>query len=316
MSVSERKVNRKVLLTGATGYIGAHLCEAFCKMGWDVHVLVRKNPGNEQVRRITNGVTAHDFDGDLEQLFQIMSHVMPDAVFHLASIAAIEHQPSDLEPLVSSNILLGLQLLEAMHHTGVSCFINTGTFWQYYGAEAYNPVNLYAATKQAFQDILCYYVEARLIHATTLILFDVYGPGDQRGKLFKQLDDAYQEKQTLRMSPGNQELDFVYIDDVAQAYIWAAQLLWSNDPVSVGQQYAVSSNRPISLRSAVDTYLRVTGRKINLEWGERPYRFRQVMKLWKGPRLPGWKPTVDLEEGIRRLNQESSINHFEINDRY
>ena len=90
---------------------------------------------------------------------------------------------------------------------GVSKIINTGTFWQHYENREYSPTCLYAATKQAFESILHYYVEAKFLMIITLILFDSYGPSDPRPKLFSLLQEARQSEKVIAMSPGEQKID-------------------------------------------------------------------------------------------------------------
>ena len=105
------------------------------------------------------------------------------------------------------------------------------------------------------------------------------------------------------MSPGEQLIDLVYIDDVVDAFLLAANRLEWNEVIG-HEAYGVSSERPISLKELVTIYCRVTGADISVEWGGRPYRPREVMVPWKaGKSLPGWRPKVGLEDGLRRMEQ-------------
>ncbi len=101
------------------------------------------------------------------------------------------------------------------------------------------------------------------------------------------------------MSPGEQLIDIVYIDDAVDAFIIAAERLL-NDKVEHYEDYAVSSGSPIKLRDLVKIYEEVIGRELPIEWGGRPYREREVMVPWnKGKRLDGWKAKVHLKDGIK-----------------
>jgi nucleoside-diphosphate-sugar epimerase len=231
----------------------------------------------------------------LASLVSIFQKNVPDVVFHLAA----ETDACQIDALVESNILFGTQLLEAMTQTGTQYFVNTGSYWQHYQGKGYNPVNFYAATKEAFENILKHYTESGSIQAVTLKLFDVYGPGDERNKLFNQLNDAYLRQETLAMSPGEQKLDLVYVDDVVEAYSRAADLLCSNSAAELNADYAVTSLKYVSLKKVVELYQRVSKRHIKINFGARPYRDREVMIPWKGKPVPGWKARVPLETGIR-----------------
>ncbi len=302
-----KRANRRAFVTGATGFVGYHLVKRLLREEWRVDALLREGSATKQIERLEGSLSLHEYDGTTESIIAIMRTASPEVVFHLASRVEIEHHSSDVENLLRSNVILGTQLLESMHQTDIPYFINTGSYWQHFDGDDYNPVNLYAATKQAFQDILRFYTETSSIRALTLKLFDVYGPNDPRNKLFHLLEDAYRQEKPLAMSPGKQCLDLVYVDDVVQAFCHAANLLRSCPADDLEESYAVTSMRHIELKEVVDMYQRVTGRTVKAIWGGRPYRNRQVMAPWKGKPLPGWKALVDLETGIQLMHSQSSF---------
>jgi nucleoside-diphosphate-sugar epimerase len=291
------------LVTGATGYIGGRLAQRLFAEGWNVHVLIRPTSDRSALHDSAGNLMAHTFDGSTDELIRIMAAIRPAVVFHLASLFLAQHQSSDVEPLIRSNVLFSTQLVEAMAVNGLQRLVNTGTSWQHYESKEYNPVCLYAATKQAFATILQFYTETSSLKSITLKLFDTYGPDDPRPKLFTILRKIAHEQSPLDMSPGDQLIDLVYIDDVLDAYITAARLLLSNES-SGHTEYAVSSGALIKLKDLINVYSRITRRTLPIVWGGRPYRPREVMIPWnKGTRLPGWKPKVTLEEGIRQIER-------------
>ena len=298
---------KKAFLTGATGFAGFHLAKKLLEKGWKLQLLVRKNSDASKLKRLAAPFALYPYDGTTEGLVKTMGEASPEVVFHLAACAVLDHEPGDVENLIRSNVLLGCQLLEGMRQAGISYFINAGSFWQHDESETYHPANLYAATKQAFMDILRYYTESSSIRALTLKLFNVYGPEDERDKLFTLWDKAFKTGQPLPMSPGEQLIDFVYIDDATEAFCHAAKLIKSSRPGELRESYAVSSQEPISLKEAARLYQQVTGRNLKLLWGERPYRRREVMVPWKGNPLPGWNPSVDLATGIRLTVEHDPI---------
>lgn len=294
----------KALVTGATGYVGSRLVRALTAAGWQVCVVVRKESDITYLEGLPTQLACLHYDGRTESLLEAVSEVRPSVIFHLAAQGVVEHQPQDIEGLMSANLVFGTQLLEAALRAGTPFFINTGTFWQFYGGRAYNPVNLYAATKQAFEDILRFYSECSSLRALTLTLSHVYGPQDKRGKFFQQLEKAYATGEPLAMTPGHQGMDLVYIDDVVRAYLHAAKLLRRPSP-PLQSAYAVRSGRRLKLRDVVKLYERVTHRKVPVRWGVLPYRAREVMVPWAQKKLPGWKPQIDLATGIRLMTSPS-----------
>lgn len=293
------------LLTGATSFVGSHLARRLVTEGWEVHLVIRPQSSLKLIEDIQGQVTLHTHDGSTEDLCQIMASAKPDIVFHLASLFLAQHQTKDVTSLIQSNVLFSTQLVEAMSVNGVNKLVNTGTSWQHFQNEAYNPVCLYAATKQAFEDILKFYVEASDLNVITLKLFDTYGPDDPRPKLFTVLRKAAQEQTELSMSPGEQLIDLVYIDDVIEAFLIAGDYILSDTDIKF-ESYAVSSGKPIKLKVLVNLYLKISNRNLNIKWGGRSYKEREVMFPWnKAINLGGWYPKVSLEKGIRLMISKS-----------
>ena len=293
------------LITGATGFVGSHLARRLVQEGWLVHIVSRADsrfPESEEFAHVTN----HIYDGSTESMMNCVVQAKPDVVFHLASLFLSQHANEDVNTLIQSNLLFGSQLLEAMKVNQVTNLINTGTSWQHYNNEDYNPVCLYAATKQAFEAILEYYVQACGIKAITLKLFDTYGPDDPRPKLFHLLSKVATSGETLDMSGGEQLIDLVHIDDVTEAYLMAVQRL-IGCRAQQHERYAVSSGNPMPLRDLVQLYTEVTGSAIHVNWGARPYRFREVMKTWTGGgSIEGWQPKLALSDGIKSSQKKSN----------
>ncbi|MBW1712355.1 MAG: NAD(P)-dependent oxidoreductase, partial [Deltaproteobacteria bacterium] len=287
----------RALVSGASGFVGGHLVRRLAREGQEVHAILRPSSQAGRLAEI-KGLVIHCHDGTTAGLIRIVEAARPEVVFHLASLFVAEHSWPDLAPLIESNVLFGAQLAEAMAACQVTRLVNTGTAWQHYQDRDYSPVCLYAATKQALEDILRFYVEAAGLRVITLKLFDTYGPDDHRPKLFSALSRAAAEGQTLALSPGEQLLDLVHVEDVVEAFVLAARRLLAGQAEQM-ETYAVSSAAPLPLRQVVETYLKATGRRLSLDWGGRPYRAREVMVPWsKGQRLPGWGPKIGLEEGL------------------
>jgi nucleoside-diphosphate-sugar epimerase len=299
-------MERTAIITGANGFIGSHLVNRLVAEGWRVHIVVRPNSSLDLLKQLLGGISIHRYDGTTESMAIIMQRVKPDMVFHLASLFLSKHHPKDIEGLVSSNVLFGAQLVEAMATVGISSLINTGTAWQHYKSMGYNPVNLYAATKQAFQDLLAYYIDAGKLKAITLKLCDTYGSNDPRPKLFNLVVQRGVDEPPLELSPGDQYIDIVHVNDVVQAYIVAAERLLAGD-VTGHEIYSVTSGKPVKLKDLVEKIQGWLGKKGSVIWGAREYREREVMNPWVGPTLPGWKPVVDMERVVRQ--GQANLNH-------
>ena len=285
---------RVALVTGATGFVGGRLARRLLADGWETHAIVRPSSNATILRSVVGSGSVHVHDGSTVGLVDIVRSVHPDIVFHLASVFVAEHRTDDVDPLIRSNVLFGVQLLEAMTVAGVSDIVNTGSYSQHYEGREYSPVSLYAATKQAFQDILQFYCEVRGLRAVTLELPDTYGPNDRRPKLLSLLDRAARTGETLQMSPGEQLLDLLHVDDVVHGYGVAADGLLSGHLPSPSQ-YQLSSGSLVRLKDVVELYRQATGHTVSVAWGGRPYRVREVMEPRSPvPLLPGWAPSRSL----------------------
>jgi nucleoside-diphosphate-sugar epimerase len=297
-------LNIKVLVTGATGFVGSNLVKKLVKEGCHVHCVVREQSNLDQLQEVIDNVTLHFYDGTLNSINIFFEKSRPDLVFHLASFFISDHSSRDLSNLMKSNLLFGLQLLETMDTHNVNKMVNTGTSWQHYNhnTKNYNPVNLYAATKESFEKLIEYFVYAKNFQVITLKLFDTYGLNDPRKKLINLLIKTAETGEELVMSSGDQLLDLVYIDDVVNAYIIACKKLLCVNDTAYHQSYAVSSNELFTLKQLCRNMEHVLQRKLNIKWGGRPYRCREVMSPWQGGDvLLTWKPLVSIEKGLRKI---------------
>ena len=223
--------------------------------------------------------------------------------FHLAARFVSQHTPNDVSGLVHDNVLFSAQLYEALANSRCKGVVTAGTGWQHQVSAPDKPVNLYAATKQAAQDLLGYFVDISALRAVTLKFFDTYGPGDDRPKLFAALRQASESGVALSMSPGEQFLDLVHIDDVVNAFLIAGERVFDGE-AEPNEKFAVLASERHTLREVVELYRRATGNDVGIVWGGRPYRPREVMVPWVGEPLPGWQPRIRLEDGLRTLNTD------------
>ena len=291
---------RTALVTGGTGFVGRHVVRHLLNAGWKVDSIVRPESDRSVLTVLDASVTLHEHAGSTESMLRILREVNPDVVFHLASLFLSEHQPKDIDQLIQSNLLFGAQLVEAMSQTSTTLMVNTGTSWQHYENRDYSPVNLYAATKKAYEDLLQYYVEARGLQVITLKLYDTYGPDDPRPKLVNLLRRVIAGNHPLTMSPGEQLIDLVHVDDVARAFLVATARLLSG-AVANHERYAVSSGQALPLRQLIEKIQQICGRTFPIDWGGRPYRAREVMDLWQGLPLPGWQATTSLHSELAQI---------------
>ena len=295
---------KKALITGSTSYLGLALTERLMAEGAEVHAVLRPSTDTKHFDRLPGAPAMHIHDGETDSLARILAEAAPDVVFHLAGRYLRDVEPDQLEPLLRDNIVFGTQLLAAMRRAGAGLLVNAGTYAQYFHSDTYRPLNLYAATKQAFEDILAYYAEVGGLLATTLVLFDSYGPGDWRGKLVSAIGQAQMNGEPLALPSADVHLDLLHIDDVVAAFVQAGRLLEESPDEVKGRVFAVSLGETHTIEELVTIFEEEAGTPVTRDWGAFPLPGRRVIKPWRGPSLPGWKPKVSLREGIRRTLAE------------
>lgn len=287
----------RVLITGITGYIGSHLARALLP-DCEVWGLVREPIHTEYIADFQNQLHLVTTDGNYASIEAAVREARPDLVYHLAAYYTGAHGPETTPGLITSNITFGTYLLETMSACGCSALVYASTVMAHYRGAEYCPLNLYAATKQAFSDLLAYYADAGLLRAVTLVLSDTYGPGDRRPKVLNLVRDAARRGERIALSEGGQDYDVVYIDDVVSAFRMAGEGLLKDR--FCGGVFQVVPEHPLTLRQTVEKMCQINGWYLNAGWGKRPTaerEIRQAIRLY--PPLPGWTPAVPLDEGLR-----------------
>lgn len=288
----------KVFVTGATGFIGKNLVDKLIELNFEVTV----NIHSDKLSLFSDKVKTYRLNEmDIQSDISFFKEAKFSGIIHLASLYLTTHKPEEAIELINSNVMFSTHILECASQSKVNWFINTGTFWQNFENASYSPVNLYAASKQAFESIAQYYIETDKIKFCTLRLSDTYGPDDTRPKIFNLFEKISKSGEILEMSLGNQLLDITYIDDVVAAFILlAVQLEAKETKIQNGDVFAIRAKRSYTIKELVIIFEGVTGKKLNINFGGRPYREREVMIPWQdGNILPGWTPIVSLEEGLK-----------------
>ncbi|PKN18021.1 MAG: hypothetical protein CVU71_10885 [Deltaproteobacteria bacterium HGW-Deltaproteobacteria-6] len=288
----------KILVTGATGFIGRNLSSALANDSDNqIYALMRQASDKTMLHR---NVIPVEYES-VGKLINTLKQQEIEGIVHSAGYFIANHDTVDIDKLIDANVLFGSRVIESGTRAGIKWFINTSSFWQHYQNMPYNPVALYAATKKAFEDILLYYVETSSVRIVNLELFDTYGANDNRRKLFRYLLDAMESGATLSMSPGEQLINLVYIDDVISAYLLTIQALHKGYP-QLEKNYSVSSKDLHSLKDVVKLFSEKFEKPISINWGGIPYRPREVMNPYpQYAEVPGWSQQYNLNLGIKKL---------------
>lgn len=287
----------KVLVTGGTGYIGTTLVPYIMERGFnDICLLVRNQSKayviySEKVQYIsTESADWRD---------QLIAY-NPDVVLHLAGLLNSKHDADSVEPLVCSNVLFTTQLVEAVTHTECHYFVNVGSCWEYRdGGTNPNPNTLYAATKLAVHPILTFYQSLSKWKWVNVVVYSAYGKRNTPKKIFELIYDALDAPTPHPFTKGNQILDFIHVEDIADFFY---TLLTKLDVIKESYtQFHLGTGEGHSLREVAAILEDLTGKKVNADWGALPYRPHEVMKsiapIDENIRLLNWRAAKNIREG-------------------
>jgi nucleoside-diphosphate-sugar epimerase len=305
--MSEKKM--RILITGATGFIGARLTKALLADGHTIGIILRKGSSTSRLSSVISGLTRLHADvRDGDAISRIFAEFKPDIVIHLVTTYAVEHVPSDIGVMLDTNVKGTINLLDAARVHGVKLFVNTSTCAVYAQkdhalseADAISPQNLYAVTKVQAEDACKFYAENYDVNGITLRLFPPFGPGDHARRLIPFVIQSFLDGKSPSLTTGLQKWDFVYVDDIVEAYrcvIRAYPFRLRYDVVNIG------TGNPASIRDVVLTIQQLTKSSVPLAWGAVPHRKNEVWfnsaNITKAADLLGWSPKTDLKTGLEK----------------
>lgn len=292
----------KVLLTGASGFIGASLTRLLVSEGCRVHALARPGSNLERIQDLSGGALSIEL-GDVltpDQMTQVVARVQPELCFHLAWYAEPGvYQTSPLNiPYVAASLDLASQLAAA----GCRRLVVAGTCAEYDADNGYlaessptRPATLYAASKVALHTLLARLAERIGLEVTWPRIFYVYGPGEDARRFIPAVINAVLAGEPTRLTPGEQVRDYLHVDDVASA-LWALARSSLTGAVNVGSGNPVT-NRDIALRIGD-----ILQRPELVKFGDLAYRPGDPMFVCANNRLllsgTDWRPRYDIDAGL------------------
>lgn len=289
----------KILLTGVAGFLGSHLAHALVNQGHDVIGLKRRSSDVSRLATLKGALRLFDREGGLENL--IANHPDLDLIIHAAT--SYGNQGESLSEILSSNVIMPLCLMELVQARKNLKFINTDTFfckadegYEYLADYVFSKKLFYQLGSKFAQKNQCAFVNVRLEH--------MYGPGDSQAKfitsIIKQMLESAPE---IKLTPGGQLRDFIYIDDVVSAYLTII-----NSPEVLAKSgvshFELGSCAVCSIKELVLIAHELIGSKSKLLFGALAYRENEIMSsranLQELQKL-GWCSRVDLKTGLKNV---------------
>lgn len=295
----------KILVTGATGFVGRTLIPYLIEKGWsDVSILVRNVA---KACKLFGNITNLNIIEMREGWQDRVTKLNPDAVIHMATCFSGKSDYDTATEIINSNILLTTHLLESLKNTDCKYFINTGSFSEFqYGAGKFKPNNLYSASKTAVRPIIQYYQSIINFKWINVVVYSPYGRYNPQKKVIDYLIDAVDSPKSIAFSGGEQILDFIHVDDIASFY---STLLYELSELNADKyEFHLGTGGGISIREAAKTIEMVYGKTINADWGKLPYRENDIMHavapISTNLSFLNWQSRISFDEGIRILKED------------
>lgn len=284
----------KILLTGASGFLGSALALHWLNAGHQVALLLRPTSKLDRLRGLEASFDIGRCTADVE-VDAFVKKVQPEVVVHTACNYGRQGETS--LQLFDANLRLGLVLLQALQQVAnpVS-FINTGS--------ALAPeVSPYALSKYQFSQwgSMLATQSGGQLRFINVQLQHMYGPGDDASKFTTHvLHACHRNDPQLKLTAGEQARDFIYIEDVVSAY---DTLLTQRNQLNDAQDIEVGSGVAPTVRQFVETAHYLTGSSTQLLFGSLPYRANEAMQcLANVARMSelGWAPVFNLNAGLKK----------------
>ncbi len=294
----------KVFITGATGFIGSNLARRCLERGAEVFINLRKTSDPWRIRDILREVNAVPVDiTEYEKLRDALKKIHPDVIFHTAAYGGSPEQKTT-EKIIETNITGTVNLVRSCRDIGVRMMVNTGSSSEYgiknaamHESDLLEPVTEYGVSKAAATLFCQSYAAAYKLPIITLRLFSPYGQYEQKSRLVPSVILAALQKINPRISSRQFVRDFIYIDDVLDAYESALSL---GKPS--GEIYNIGSGRQHSVGEVVDGIIKILGNEVTCETGT-PQAWKNEPAFWqadiqKAKSALRWEPEYSLERGL------------------
>ncbi len=305
----------RVLLTGASGFVGNNLARRLLTDGHEINLVFREDYSSRRIKDIQNDVRIHIADlRDEETLSRVVTGVRPEWVFHLAAHGAYPTQTDALR-ILHTNTVGTANLVMACLKTGFEALVNAGSSSEYglknhppSETERLKPNSFYAVAKASATLFCTYAAQSTGTRITTLRLYSVYGPYEEPTRLMPTLiREGLRNRLPPLVNPDTAR-DFVYVDDVVQAFLLAATMTSEES----GPVYNIGTGVQTTIRTVVDTARRVLNISAEPKWASMSDRIWDTNTWVSDSRLAGeklgWRPKYSLEEGFRKMVEWCKAN--------
>lgn len=322
---------KKVLVTGAAGFIAAKVCEFLLNDNVEVIGIDNLNDYYDvrlkefRLQQLSSFKNFKFYKMDIEnkeELRSLFKNNSFDIIYHLAARAGVRYSMENPGVYYSTNTLGTLHVLDLMNEFSIKKMVMASTSSIYAGQPmpfqetlAVNePISPYAATKKA-AELMCYsYSYLYGLNISIVRYFTVYGPaGRPDMSIFRFIRWIRENKKIELFGDGSQARDFTYVDDIARGTILAGEKASGYEIINLG-----GGQNPISLQTIIKNLEVLIGKKS--DYKHYDFHKADIKETWadisKAKRLLNWEPQISLNEGLLRtvnsFNQHQILNEVHL----
>jgi nucleoside-diphosphate-sugar epimerase len=297
---------KRALITGGAGFIGANIIHKLLLLDYDINILVRPTTNLWRLKKIISQLKIHRIDIlDKQKLTKKITQINPKTIIHLATYSQYRNQ-GQFEQMVETNIKGLLNLLTASKDIDYDIFINTGSSSEYgikenpmKETDLLEPISFYAATKSSATLLCQVFSKEYKKPIVTLRPFSTYGPFEEANRFIPTIIRAVIENRPIKLTPGNQRRDFIYIEDIVDIYIKTL----SHGKKLSGQILNMGTGTEYTNDEVVQALFKIANKKVKIDKGAYQKRLwdtpHWVADISKTKKLLSWKPKFTLEQGLR-----------------
>lgn len=297
---------KNILITGAGGFIGAEVCKQLLKSKYKVIAVVSPFSKSSRLNMIKNKMTIVKTNlADEKSVEKIFKKHKPEHVLHLATHGVYTYQQQDVDRIVTDNFLMTVNLLKMSEKYNVKKFVNTGSVFEYGSkkgkvketdVDLSDILNKYSAVKMATTALVNSYSDK--LQVITLRPFTTYGPDEDSTRFMKATIKRALNNEPIRIVKGVIR-DFVYVDDVANAYI---KSLKSN--FISGEVLSIASGKKQTLDNVAILVKKFTKSKSEIVFDDKYVRAKEstcFADISRAKKIIKWSPKITMLRGIKKM---------------
>ena len=283
----------KILLTGATGFLGSHILKRLLESGEDVVILIRESSNRGRIKDL-KGFSIFIMDQQCSNVGDLYKEHNITTIIHLATEYG---RNSTYSSVLRSNVLFPIRLIELADKNKLKLFINTDSFSSKFEDCSY--LKEYVSSKKVFKEYLKTLTNLQIFN---LQLEHVFGEFDSNGKFVTfLLEKMLSNQKSIELTAGKQRRDFIYVSDVVDAYM---TVLRSKNILENYKEFEVGRGSSVTVNEFVSKIHYILDSKSELLFGAIETRFDEIedSKAKNCDLIAlGWKPKVSIDIAIKRI---------------